>query len=154
MPEYVKLVGKPGQPGEHICDSVENAVVALDELGFCMNWATLVKVSGTPMLMYQGWILRHSFERFVELPFSEDAVDFKEELRKLLTDIFAPFVGDSHILWPQAVDIFSHPTEKDTFVAVMLITFKDESAYAEADKALSSAEDSHDEIQGKAFWLD
>jgi len=150
---YVQLV-YPESTERHICYSAEKAVEALDELGICMNWAVISKIirPGICALFYEGWVFRHTPERYVKLPF-EDSPDFQHLFAGLLKAIFKPFLikGDVH----RSV-ISVEPRDMDCFYVNLHLLFDDETGHIHdgVSSVLHDAADGIEETQGKVFWLD
>ncbi len=162
MPEYVTLEYPvyPTEPDEvrerpvppHVCDTPAHAMQALDELGVCMNWATVTEVGSMTFVMYQAWVYRQTPERFVQLPFSPDAEDFAQKFSALVMDIFAPFRKDSDI-HRSFITVTPHSSEKNCFF-LNLVLCLDAKATEEIRAALKSVEDGHEDIPATVYWLD
>ncbi|MBI2124848.1 hypothetical protein HYT92_03585 [Candidatus Pacearchaeota archaeon] len=138
----------------HICDSAASAVEALDELGICMNWAVISKIAkpGICALFYEGWVFRHTPERYVKLPF-EDSPDSQHLFAGLLKTIFKPFLVEGNV---HRSVILVEPRDMDCFYANLYLLFDDETghAYDGVSNVLHDVDDSSEEIKGKVFWLD
>ncbi len=139
-----------------VCSSIAKAVDALDALGFCMNWATLVKIQRMPVLIYQGWIFRNSMERFVELPFSSLGPKFPDRFKDLLFSIFNPFIRrDDYRL--SSIDYMPYPKTNDCddhFVFNLTLFIRGKKRYKMIYKALQEVQDGEDAINGTVHWLD
>jgi hypothetical protein len=152
---------KPKVEGEPmVIDTLEKAIDALNELGLCMNWAVATGVKDHPrvVLVYEGWTYRHSFERFVELPFDEESPQFASLFQKLLSKIFAPFVLNDDVA-RNLISVTPNPEEKDCyFVTLLLMFIETEGAEGEKlnaiHKSLDKVDDAQDPLIGKIFWLD
>jgi hypothetical protein len=135
-------------------DTVGKAVNALDELGLCMNYAVLTKLSWRRgLLVYQGWVYRRTYERYVELPFSEDAEDFEELFTNLLRDIFKPFVLNSTYI-QSVIKLTPILSENGCFFVSLLLNFEEEGMFQNVFETLDKVDDSKYPVSSTFFALD
>lgn len=170
--EYVNLrplpIGEVPQQGEPVTyDTLGKAVEALDDLGMCMNWAILTPVKATvkdlPLitLLYEGWTYRHSFERFVVLPFEVDAPRFEHHFEELLRKVFEPFVSFDDMVHHSLISVVQGRdwAKQECFLVTLVLHFTDEKGekgetQRAIQEALTKVEDGHDDVSSKVFWLD
>jgi len=127
-----------------------------------MNWgisATIESSSGT-ILLYEGWVYKHSFESFVVLPFDEDESGFEHHFEGLLKKIFEPFIVHDDVHRSLINVIPGQDRHKqECFFVTLVLRFADEKG-KEGETAkiiqevLGRVEDGHDNVSGRVFWLD
>ena|GEM_PF-3187905 len=138
-------------------DTLEKAVGALDDLGICMNWGMVTKIKDSfSMLVYEGWVYRHTYERRVFLPFNEDDPEFGYHFERLLKKTFEPFILRDDDIHRSLINIIPGKAlaDKECFFVTLLLIFPEEETAERIQKVLREIADSHDDVSGRIFWLD
>jgi hypothetical protein len=136
-------------------DTLEKAVGALDDLGICMNWGMVTKIKNSfSMLVYEGWVYRHTYERRVFLPFNEDNPKFGYHFERLLKKTFEPFILRDDDIHRSLINVIPALAEKECFFVTLLLIFPEEETAERIQKVLREIEDGHDDVSGRIFWLD
>jgi hypothetical protein len=150
----------PYSDEEFICDSLENAIQSLNELGFCMNWGILSHVQNVTVLNYQAITYRNTPERCVKLPFDVNNPYFCENLEGLLRDIFLPYIDSNSGITRSMISV---QLQKDPFTndqlcysVNLLLVFKERDiiTWEKVDKVLGSKAESSSEGKVKFYGFD
>lgn len=141
-------------------DTLGKAIGSLDDLGLCMNWAMLTKVEDHSLvtLLYEGWVYRHSGERFVVLPFDADSQGFESNFKELLVKVFEPFVSFDDIVKRLLISVVpgQNCIKNECFFVTIVFHFSDENGEQAKviQESLGEVEDGHNSVSGRVFWLD
>ncbi len=162
---FQELAGLDGEVKKY--DSLGKTIESLDDLGFCMNHAVLVKTANCPViLIYEGWVYRNSFERFVVLPFDPSTPEFGKKFSDLIKAIFRPFTSFDKTLWRSSVNVeeigdFSKQRCFNVSLVLYFFPVPPDEKVVDANliervitRVLNEVEDSHESISGTAFCLD